>query len=70
MNGQSLKGRKLTLKPVNKETVAKTNNPMADSKNTAFDAVPAGSINVTVATRIPMKIRDTPSTIHSIVMMC
>ena len=32
MNGQSRKGRNLILKPVNKETKAKTNKPIAESK--------------------------------------
>ena len=70
MNGQSRKGRNLILKPVNKEIKANTNKPIAESKYTAFDTELVGSMMVTTATRAPMKISDTPSTIHSIVMMC
>ncbi len=69
MTGQSRKGRNLILNPVNKETKANTNKTIAESKYTAFDTELVGSMMVTIAARTPMKISDTPSTIHSMVMM-
>ena len=69
ITGQSRKGRNLILNPVNKETIANTNKPSAESKYTAVDTELVGSMIVTIATRTPRKISDTPSTIHSIVMM-
>jgi len=69
ITGQSLKGRNLILNPVNNETNASTTKPMAESKYTAFDTEPEESTIVTNATRTPIKISETPSTIHSIVMI-
>ena len=69
IKGHSLKGMKLILKPVNMETIARTRSSIDEIKYTALDKALKGSIKVTAATSKPMKNSDTPSTIHSIVMI-
>jgi hypothetical protein len=49
MIGQSLKGRKLTLKPVNSDMTASATRATTERRYTAFAAGLAESIKVTVA---------------------
>ena len=53
MNGHSLNGRNLTMKPVNRETTARVTSPSAVRMYTDFVARLAGSTNVTAATSRP-----------------
>jgi hypothetical protein len=64
-----LNGRKLILNPVKRETSVRASNPDEESRKTAFETGARGSMNATVATRSPIKIRATPSTTHSIVII-
>jgi hypothetical protein len=70
MKGHNLKGRNLILKPVNTDMTAKTIRQVDDDRYTDVEIMVLGSIAVTTVTREPIKIRATPSIIHSIAMMC
>ena len=69
ITGQSLKGRKLTLKPVIRETTDKTLSTIKQSQYMALETTFVWSMNVAAMMIAPMKISDTPSIIHSIVMI-
>jgi len=67
--GQSLKGKKSTLNPVKRDTTASTIKILAEAKNTKAAVSEAASIKLTPKTTTPIKIKLTPSTIHSIAIM-
>jgi len=69
ISGHILKGRKFILKPVKIETMAIITRKHDETTYTAMDTMFTGSIHVTMTTRVPVKIRATPSTIHSIKIM-
>ena len=67
--GQSLKGKKLILKPVNNDTPASTTKHTDEARYAAVEVMLFGSIAVTIATKAPTKISATPSVIHSIAII-
>jgi hypothetical protein len=67
--GQSLKGRKLILKPVNNDTPANTTRHADEARYTAAEVMFFGSIAVTIATKAPTNISAIPSVIHSIAII-
>ena len=67
--GQSLKGKKLTLNPVKRDTIARIINIPAEARNTKAVTILVASIRLTPKTIMPIKIKLIPSTIHSIAMM-
>jgi hypothetical protein len=56
--GQSLKGRKLILKPVNNDTPANTTRHADEARYTAVEVMFFGSIAVMIATKAPTEILD------------
>ena len=66
INGQSLKGKKSTLNPVNRDKTAMENNMKAIERRTILDNLLSVSILVTITVRSPRKISVMPSVIHSI----
>lgn len=69
ITGQSLKGKKLTLKPVIRETTDRTLSTIKQSQYMALETAAVWSMNVAAMMIAPMKISDTPSIIHSIAMI-
>ena len=67
--GQSLKGRKLILKPVNNDTPANTTKHADEARYTTVEVMFFGSIAVTIATKAPTNISAMPSVIHSIAII-
>jgi len=69
INGQSLNAMNEFLNPVNNETMDKTFRAANEVQYTALETKLVRSRYVATATRRPIKIRATPSVIHSIVIM-
>ena len=68
--GQSLNGKNATLKPVNKDTTASASNVQMATAYTVWAAIVPGWTAVTEATNVATEMSATPSTIHSMVMIC
>jgi hypothetical protein len=66
ITGQSLKGRKLTPKPVNRESTAMEISIALIAIKTFLDSLLKVSVPVTMIVSNPRKINVKPSTIHSI----
>ncbi len=64
-NGQSLNAKKEFLKPVSNETTDRIFSIPKTPQYTTDETVPVLSTIVTIAARIPINIRLTPSIIHS-----
>jgi hypothetical protein len=69
MRGHSLKGRKFTPNPVNKDNIAMENNIQIINMYTFFANLLLVSVFVVTIVNIPRKIKANPSTIHSIVII-
>jgi hypothetical protein len=69
ITGHSLKGKNLTLNPVSKETIDSTLSMIKEIQYTVFEITCDESRYVTAETMTPINISDTPSTIHSIVII-
>jgi hypothetical protein len=67
--GHSLKGMKLILKPVKRETIERRLRATTEIEYTTTETAEVRSMTVAARTTEPMDIRAIPSVIHSMVMM-
>ena len=70
INGHNLKGKKSILNPVKNEIIANTIKTVALSIKTKFEIMLSEPKKVAPEHKSPIKIKKTPSIIHSIVMIC